>query len=606
MAEKKLALRSEIDQAHKWDLAPLFSSDSAWERAYEDARSKVDTPDGYDRYKGRLGTSAEIFREAIEFDLSIGRILDRIATYAHLRNDEDKTNMVYEEMYQKAVMLHTLAAEKSSFLIPEMQALPAPVADAYLAHPLLAEYKIFLERIFRFRPHTRSHEVEEVLAISGEIQHAPSAIFGQLDNADLTFGSITGDDGETAELTHGNFSSFLQSANRDIRKKAFFQYYDSYNAHRHTIAASLSASIKKDKTNARIRRFPSALEKSLFSDDVPVSVYDNLISAVRVKIAPLVKYLNLRKKVLSLDELHFYDTYTPLVSEVEFNLPYEDAVDTITEALAPLGSDYCDILRNGLLSGGWVDRYENKGKRSGAYSSGCYDSPPYILTNYRDDNINSLYTLIHEAGHSMHSYYSHKTQPYQYGDYTIFVAEVASTFNETLLSHHLLEKYRDDKPMRAYILNREIDNIRATLYRQTMFAEFEKITHGIVEDEKPLTLETMRSVYRALLEAYFGGALVIDDVLELECLRIPHFYSAFYVYKYATGISAAITLADRVLTEGGVARDAYRKFLTLGGSAFPIEELKIAGVNMSLPEPVDHALAHFGKLTDELENLLLS
>jgi len=602
MAEKKLALRSEVNQAHKWNLSPLFSSDEAWERAYEDARSRID---GFDRYKGRLGESPEVFLEAVEFDLAFGRELDRIATYAHLRNDEDKTNMTYEEMYQKAVMVHTAAAEKSSFMLPEMQALPAPTADAYLSHPKLAAYKIYLERVFRFRPHTRSHEVEELLALSGEIQHAPSAIFSQLDNADLTFGSITGDDGETTELTHGNFSSFLQSKNRDIRKKAFFQYYASYDAHKHTIAASLSASIKKDKIAAKIRRFGSARARSLFGDDVPLSVYDNLISTVRGTINPIVKYLNLRKKILKVDTLHFYDTYTPLVGDVDFNLPYETAVDTITEALAPLGSEYCGILREGLLSGGWVDRYENKGKRSGAYSSGCYDSPPYILTNYRDDNINSLYTLIHEAGHSMHSYYSHKTQPYQYSDYTIFVAEVASTFNETLLSHYLLEKHKNDRSMRAYILNREIDNIRATLHRQTMFAEFEKITHEIVENDNPLTLDTMRSVYRSLLEAYFGGALTIDDELELECLRIPHFYSAFYVYKYSTGVSAAIALADRVLREGSPARDAYQKFLTLGGSAFPIDELKTAGVNMSRPEPIEHALRHFEKLADELEDTLI-
>ncbi|HEY1406637.1 MAG TPA: M3 family metallopeptidase, partial [Spirochaetota bacterium] len=366
MSEKKLALRAEVSPSHQWNLTPLFPGDAAWDDAYRSASDKINE---FDRFKGRLHESVDIFREAIELDLSFGRELDRIATYAHLRNDEDKTNMTYEELYQKAVLLHTAAAEKGSFLVPEMQSLPDEIAEKYLNDPSLAVYRTYLERIFRYRPHTRSHEVEELLAMSGEIFHAPSSIFSQLDNADLTFGSLTNDQGELTELTHGNFSSFLQSKNRDLRKKAFFQYYASYDAHRHTIAASLSSSIKKDHLGSRIRRFESARAKSLFSDDVHQSVYDNLISSVRGRITPLVKYLELRKKILKLDETHFYDTYTPLVSEINFNMPYEEAVDTITKALAPLGTDYCATLRDGLLGGGWVDRYENKGKRSGAYSS---------------------------------------------------------------------------------------------------------------------------------------------------------------------------------------------------------------------------------------------
>jgi oligoendopeptidase F len=511
--------------------------------------------------------------------------------------------MVYEELYQRAITIHTAAAERSSFMVPEMQSLDEKTASAYLADPKLSQYKFYLEKIFRYRSHTRSHEIEELLAMSGEVHHAASEIFSQLDNADLTFGSLTDDNGDTCELTHGNFSSFLQSPDRNLRIKAFTQYYETYNAHKHTIAASLSSSIKKDRLHARIRRFESARVKSLFSDNVTPAVYDNLISTVHGRIDPLVKYLNLRKKNLGVSELHIYDTYIPLVKEIKFSMPYDEAAQTCVEAVKPLGEDYCETLRKGL-SGGWVDRYENKGKRSGAYSSGCYDSPPYILMNYKDDNINSLYTLIHEAGHSMHSYYSHKTQPYHYGDYTIFVAEVASTFNETLLSHYLLERYRDNKPMRAYVLNREIDNIRGTLYRQTMFAEFEKITHEIIERDEPLTLGVLRREYRKLLEIYFGGVLAIDEQLDLECLRIPHFYSAFYVYKYATGISAAIALADKVLKEGKPACEAYRKFLTLGGTMFPIDELKVAGVDMQSPEPVVKALDHFAQLVDELEAAL--
>jgi oligoendopeptidase F len=595
MAQEKLKPRAEIAPGHRWDLSPLFTSDDEWEEAYRGVSSRVSE---YEKYRGRLHESAALFKEAIEFDLTIGREIDTIATYAHLRNDEDKTNMKYEELYQRMIVLHTSIAERASFLVPEMQALPRERADEYLADEALAGYRFYLEKIFRYREHTRSTEVEEILAMSGEVHHASSTIFSQLDNADLTFGSLADGKGITVELTHGSFSSFLQERDREIRKNAFFQYYASYNAHKHTIAAALSTSVKKDRLHARIRHFESARAKSLFSDNVPLSVFDNLIGTVRSRISPLAKYLDLRRRILGLDELHIYDTYVPLVNEIDFSMPYEEAVTTCVEALSPLGNDYCGILKEGL-EGGWVDRYENKGKRSGAYSSGCYDSPPYILMNYRDDNINSLYTLIHEAGHSMHSYYSHATQPYVYGDYTIFVAEVASTFNETLLSNYLLEKYRDNNSMRAYILNREIDNIRATLYRQTMFAEFEKITHDIVERGDPLTLEVLRGKYRELLEVYFGGKLVIDEPLELECLRIPHFYSAFYVYKYATGISAAIALAEKVLKSGVKAREEYRRFLTLGGSAFPIQELAVAGVDMSSSEPIEYALDHFSNLVDK-------
>jgi oligoendopeptidase F len=590
-----LKIRGDVQEQDKWDLAPLFKSNEEWETFYSEIEKEADT---YSAFEGKLGSSATVFKKALEFDLEISRKCDRLFTYAHLRNDEDKTDTVHQSRYDRAISLHTSVSEKSSFIVPEIQSLDDTTVSAYLSDQILAPYRFYLEKILRYKPHTRSKEVEQLLALAGEIHGAPSEIFGQLDDADLTFGSLDNGKGETVQLTHGNFSSFLQNPDREIRKKAFHQYYETYDAHKYTVAASLSASIKKDRFYAKIRSYPSCREGSLFSDNVPVSVYDSLITSVRSQVGPLVKYLDHRKKVLGLDELHMYDTYVPLVSDIPFSMSYEEAVAACCDALAPLGSDYVEAMRKGLL-GGWVDKYENKGKRSGAYSSGCYDSPPYILMNYRDDNINSLYTLIHEAGHSMHSHYSHISRPYHESGYTIFVAEVASTFNETLLSHHLLEKYKNNDSMRKYILNREIDNTRATLYRQTMFAEFEKITHAMAENNEPLTLDAFRSVYRSLLETYFGGAMTIDSELELECLRIPHFYHAFYVYKYATGISAAIALAEKVLNEGEKARSAYREFLTLGGSMFPIDELKVAGVDMSKPETVDLALRHFAKCVDE-------
>ncbi len=588
--------RKDVKESDKWDLKPLFADDENWEKLYKKIENDIK---GYEDYRGKMSLSLEAFRGTIEFDLEISRDFEKLYTYAHLKSDENKSEQFYLAMYQKAMNLYTRLSESSSFMTPEIQSIEEGVVRKYMEDPSMKDYGFYLEKILRYKPHTRSYEIEQILAQSGEVGHAPSQIFSQLDNADMKFGNIKDESGKEVELSHGNFSTFLISPDRETRKKAFFQYYESYDNLKFTIAETLSHSNKKDQFYAKVRNFKSSREASLFSDNVPVEVYDNLIDTVRENNEPLFKYLQFRKEALGLDELHFYDTYVPIVSDIDFNMSYEEAVATSIDALAPLGTEYCGIMKKGLLEG-WVDRYENRGKRSGAYSSGCYDSPPYILLNYEPKNINSLYTLIHEAGHSMHSYYSKNSQPFISADYTIFVAEVASTFNETLLSMYLLEKYKDNNRMKAYILNREIDNIRATLYRQTMFAEFEKRSHAIVENNEPLTLDVMRAEYYRLLDAYFGDKLVIDDVLSLEALRIPHFYSAFYVYKYATGISAAIALADRVTSEGDSARDAYLNFLKLGGSMYPIDELKTAGVDMGSPEPVKSAIAHFGHLVDQL------
>ncbi len=600
MAHKDIPERKDIKGSDMWDLTPLFGDDDAWDSLYRSLEGRISA---YDEFSGKMSQSLEKFRGAVEFDLSMARDLEKLYTYAHLRSDEEKSNQFYLAMYQKAVNLYTRVSEASSFMTPEIQAMDESLVSGFMNDASMKDYAFYMEKILRYRLHTRTHEIEQILAMSGEIGHAPSQIFSQLDNADIKFGRIMDAEGSEVELSHGNFSTFLQSQDREVRRNAFKQYYKSYESLKYTIAETLSHSNKKDMFYSRVRNFASSRESSLFSDNMPVSVYDNLVNTVRANTAPLFKYLESRKKALGLDELHFYDTYVPIAGDVKFSMGYDEAVDTCVACLAPLGSEYTSILKDGLMNG-WVDRYENRGKRSGAYSSGCYDSPPYILLNYEETNINSLYTLIHEAGHSMHSYYSKKNQPFVNADYTIFVAEVASTFNETLLSHYLLEKYRDDPRMTLYILNREIDNIRATLYRQTMFAEFEKRTHEIVERNEPLTLDVIRMEYFRLLNAYFGDTLVIDDELTLEALRIPHFYSAFYVYKYATGISAAIALADRVLNGGDAARDAYLGFLKLGGSMFPLDELKQAGVDMGVPAPVESAIKHFSGLVDRLAELL--
>ncbi|MBN2159034.1 MAG: oligoendopeptidase F [Spirochaetes bacterium] len=586
--------RQNIPENHQWDLSPLFQSDEKWELLFAEIEKEMPR---YDSYRGRLAESISVFKEAIEFDLGLSRNLEKLFTYAHLKSDEDKSNQRYLGFHQRALNLYTRSSELSSFITPEIQSIPASIMDVFLRDPGLAEYRFYLEKILRYRPHTLSPEIEQIIAMSGEMSHAASEIFSQLDNADITFGSLTDETGKEVELSHGNFITFLQNRDRGIREKAFFQYYRSYDSHKNTIAAALHYSNKRDCFYSRVRRFENCRRASLFSDDISDEVYDNLIDTVRKNLSPLFRYLDFRKKALCLEELHIYDTYVPMIGTIPFSMSYEEAVDTSVAACAPLGPEYTGTLAKGLLSG-WVDRYENRGKRSGAYSSGCYDSPPYILLNYRDDNINSLYTLIHEAGHSMHSWYSNRHQPYVYHDYTIFVAEVASTFNEFLLSHHLLFRYKDDAAMTAYILNREIDNIRGTLFRQCMFAEFEKLSHRHVEENRPLTLEELRRIYRGLLQTYFGGTMTIDDELTLECLRIPHFYSPFYVYKYATGISAAISLARNVLEKGDPARNAYLAFLRLGGSRFPLDELREAGVDMSVPEPVESAIRYFSDCVD--------
>ena len=596
MSKKLIAERKDVADGDKWVLTPLFETDKAWETLFSDLDKELER---YADYRGRLNESVSLFKEALEFHLSLSRRIERLYTYAHLKSDEDKANQFYSGLHQRALNLYTRSSEMASFMTPEIQSMADEIIKRYMTDKSISEYRFYLEKILRYKPHTRSESEEQILAMSRELAGAPSQVFGQLDNVDLKFGTVTDASGNELELSHGNFTTFLINPRRDIRKTVFFQYYQAYQDHKHTLAATLAHSIKRDFFYSRVRNFQSCRASALFNDNIPEAVYDNLITTVKANLAPLFKYLSFRQSVLGLEELHFYDTYVPLIADVHFHMPYDEAVEVCVRAVQPLGDEYARILKDGLLSG-WVDRYENRGKRSGAYSSGCYDSPPYILLNYEENNINSLYTLIHEAGHSMHSYFSKKNQPYVDHEYTIFVAEVASTFNEDLLSRYLLAYYKGNPKMQAYILNREIDNIRATLFRQTMFAEFEKATHTAVEANEPLTLDVMTEIYHQLLETYFGDTLVIDPELSLECLRIPHFYSAFYVYKYATGISAAIALADKVVHGGDPARQAYLDFLKLGGSKFPLDELLDAGVDMGSPEPIKLAIAHFGQLVDQL------
>ena len=461
---------------------------------------------------------------------------------------------------------------------------------------------ICLERLRRYKPHTLGGPEERLLAMQAEVAGTARTVFDQLLDADLTFGTIEVMPGQPQPLTHGSYAVALESQDRAVRKQAFHQYYAGFQAHANTLAATFAGSVKQDVYNARVRNYSGARALAMFPDNVPEVVYDNLIHAVRANLPAVHKYYELRKRAMGLDAIHFYDVYVPILSDVRKRTGWADAVELVIESLKPLGPAYTAALTAGLR-GRWCDRYENKGKHSGAFSSGCFDSDPYILMNYKDEVFDHVFTLAHEAGHSMHSHLSHTHQPYQYSGYTIFVAEVASTFNEQLLLRHLL-KHATDKRERAYLLNREIDDIRKTLVRQTMFAEFEATTHRLAEANEPLTLDRLRAEYRTLLAAYFGPGFVLDAELSLECLRIPHFYRAFYVYKYATGLAAAVALADRVSDGGAAELEAYLGFLKGGSSKDPLDLLRGAGVDMASPEPVAAALARFGTLVDELAELV--
>jgi len=591
--------RSEVGVESQWDLTGLYSCDDVWNTELTELEAEIKK---YASFAGTLGESVLGLKACLEFDMNFSRRLEKLYTFSHLKNDEDKTNSLYQGNFEKVMMLVNDASRASSFIQSEIMLIPDDMMQTFLSDKELEFYRFHLEKILRYRAHTLSEKEEAILAASGEMGRGMRDVFDMLDNADLKLGEIVDEKGETITLTHGNFQSILQSYDRRLRRDAFNTYYKAYESHQYTYSTLLAGSIKKDLFYSRAKKFPNYRAKALFSENIPVEVYDNLLESVHQNLDPLYKYFDLRKRLLGLDKLHIYDCNVPLVKDIKWHMPFEQAVEEIKSALNPLGKEYVEQLGCGLSADRWTDRYENKGKRSGAYSSGCYDSNPFILMNYREDNINSVYTLAHEAGHSMHSFYSRKNQPYLYSDYTIFVAEVASTFNEALLTRHFLGQ--DIEPdMRIYLICREIDNFRGTLYRQTMFAEFEHQVYKVVESSEPLTLESFKTIYRKLLELYFGSGVVLDDCLSLECFRIPHFYFSFYVYKYATGISAAYALADRVLSGGEAELDDYLDFLKSGGSRYPIDLLKSAGVDMLSPETVKTALAKFSDLVDELEQL---
>jgi len=598
-AVKRLPPRNKVKPADTWDLSTLFTSDAEWEKAF--TRWEADIA-GFERFRGHLGDDAATLAACLKFDTEFDRLGDRLGTYAFLKTAEDTANSTYQRMSGRYRNIASRAGQAASYIRPEVMAIKSKTIDEYLKAPVLAEFKLVLERMLRYKPHTLSKNEEKLLAMQAEMAGASGQTFRQLNDADLKWGLLKNERGELVELGNASFSAFLHSPKRSVRKNAFHQYYAQYEAHKNTLAATLNGSIQCGVYYAKARGYSSALAASLFHDNVPTSVYDNLVDAVHRHLPALYRYYDLRKRKMKLDEIHHYDTYVPILSELESKHTWAQAVKVVTDSLEPLGSEYCEVLEQGL-SGRWCDRYPNQGKQSGAFSSGSFDSDPYIMMNYQPNVLDHVFTLTHEAGHSMHSHYSRTHQPFQYYGYTIFVAEVASTFNEQLLSRHLMSKAKSDK-QRAFLINREIDAIRGTILRQTMFAEFERTTHALAEAGEPLTVERFRDEYRKLLDLYFGPDFAIDDELSLECFRIPHFYRAFYVYKYATGLSAAIALSQRVVQGGKKELDDYLGFLKGGCSKDPLDLLRDAGVDMSKPEAVDTALSHFEKLVDELDGLL--
>ncbi len=596
--KKKLPPRSKVKPADTWDLASLFSSDAEWEAAFAAWEKQIPK---YEKFRGKLDDPKQL-AACLKFDSKLDRDAERIGSYAFLRTTEDTANSTHQRMQGRFQNVASRAGQAASFVRPELLALSDAKLKKLMAAKELAPYRLLLERIVRYKPYTLSDKEERLLAMQSEMAHAADQIFRQLTDADLRFGFVENERGESVELSNSTFSLFLHSPKRSVRKQAFHQFYAQYQGHENSLAAALRGSVQRDIYYSQARGYDSSRGMALFADDVPVSVYDNLIAAVRAKLPALYRYFELRKRRMKLKEIHHYDTYVPILSDLDVRHTWEQASSKIIASLAPLGIDYTSVLEAGLR-GRWCDRYPNQGKQSGAFSAGSFDGDPFILMNYQPDVLDHVFTLAHEAGHSMHSYYSSKHQPFEYYNYVIFVAEVASTFNEQLLSRHMMDSAGSDQE-RAYLINREIDAIRGTIIRQTMFAEFEKVIHELAEANEPLTVERFKQEYRKLLDAYFGPDFAIDPQMELECLRIPHFYRAFYVYKYATGLSAAIALSERVLSGGKPELDAYLNFLKGGCSKYPLELLRDAGVDMTSPKPVATALERFEGLVDELDGLL--
>lgn len=596
--QKSIPQRDAIPQEYTWNTADLYPTDEAWKEEFQTLKSLTQKLEGY---AGRLGESAQTLYDFVTLEQQAGEMLSKLMDYAQRKSDEDTRVATYQAMVGQISTQYVELVRATAFEVPELLALPEERLEEFYAQlPELTLYRRYFHNIQRRRPHTLSQAEEQLLAAAGELSQAPDDIFSKLTDADLTFPDAVDTDGQTHPLSNGSYTLLMSSPDRALRKSAFENLYSVYGGMKNTLAATLAAQVKQLQFFSKARRYPSALAASLDGTHVPEEVYHNLISTVRANLDKMHRYVRLRKKLLGVDELHMYDVYAPMVSGVEAEIPYEQAKETVYQAVAPLGEEYQAIIRQ-ALDNRWIDVYENVGKRSGGYMSGSLVHP-YILLNYQDD-LDSMFTLAHELGHAVHSYLSNRTQPTVYRDYVIFVAEVASTCNEALLMEHLL-KQTDDKRRRAWLINHFLEQFKGTLYRQTMFAEFELRMGELVAQGETLTEELLCREYKALNEAYFGPDMVSDPQIALEWSRIPHFYYNYYVFQYATGYSAAIALANRILTGGPQAVQDYLTFLSGGCSQDPIDLLKGAGVDMASPQPIQDALDQFGRLLDEMEELM--
>ncbi|WP_213532256.1 oligoendopeptidase F [Paenibacillus sp. J45TS6] len=592
----KVVKRSEVPLEDQWNLQDLFEDQAAWDKEYEEVKTLTKKAA---EFQGKL-SQAEAVKSCFELEDDISLKTERLYVYAHMHHDEDTANPTYQALSQKSKKLSVQVSESLSFVTPEILALPDQELDAFIENPILKPYQFTLVEMKREKAHVLSKAEEALLAQVGNLSQAPQTIFGMLNNADLKFPKIKDEHGNEVELTHGSYIQFLENPNREVRERAFKAVYSTYAKNKNTIAATLSASVNKNIFYSTVRKYPSVMEMSLYGDNIPTEVYTNLVDTIHESLPLLQRYMKLRKKLLGVDELHMYDLFAPLVDEYKMDISYDEAKKTVKESLKPLGEKYLDALQEGF-NDRWIDVYENENKRTGAYSWGAYGTHPYVLLNHKD-NLNSMFTLTHEMGHALHSYFSDHAQKYRDAQYTIFLAEVASTTNEALLMDYMLKKSTDPKE-KLYLLTYYADQFRTTVFRQTMFAEFEKIIHERAEQGESLTPQLLSEIYYELNKKYHGDDMVVDQDIEMEWARIPHFYNSFYVYKYATGFSAATSFSKQILEEGQPAVDRYLGFLQSGGSDYSINILKKAGVDMSSPEPIREAMAVFEEVITQMEQL---
>lgn len=592
-----LPARDEIQAEYKWQIADIYSSEELWIADFDKIKQTLPT---ITAYKETLSHSVEKLTTCLKLRDEINILSGKLFAYARLQRDENTANAKYQALVGKTEGLLSEVSAATSFIEPEILAMPADVLSSFRREQSLKEYSFYFDNLTRQKQHVLSPAEEEILSLSAEATQASENIFNMLAHADITFPDITGEDGKTIALSEGRYRSLIMSTDRRVRKDAFTGLFGSYNNFRNTFAATLAGNVKKNIFYARTRKYDSTLKSALSDGNIPLSVYDNLLSTVNSNLAPLHRYITLKKKALNLDSIHMYDLYTPLAQEVKFNITYSEALKLVRDGLAPLGPEYATILNKGLTSG-WIDVYENKGKQTGAYCWGVYGVHPFVLLNY-NDRLEDVSTLAHEMGHAIHSYYSQATQPYATSQYTIFTAEVASTTNEILLNDFLL-KTTTDKQKKLYLINQYLEMVRATVYRQTMFAEFEKNIYSKAEDGDTLTADLLDEMWHALNVKYYGPDMVVNPEIDIEWARIPHFYWNFYVYQYVTGYAAATSLAEKMLNKNDNAQQNYISFLKSGGSDYPINILKQAGVDMSTPQPVELTLSRFSAMLDELEKL---